>query len=250
MNIIKSLFSQKSDRVYDAPYDVLANDHSKSATDRARDISAAFNRAWDQSAYLEFRDKHLKDLHTQFRVCEETEEYMKKLWESSAQHTKTVTELAHEGDDTLLQNVPLLKDAEAMLLKQRQMFHRGMLDTADVLKRLKNTFTMLAMAEKQMTRLREANKKSVSDGLTMLDHHGAQLQKMLTQLPENNDLKRALAKIRNDEKDRAAQAREAAAAVTHKIHFNEYLKTGLATGNAVTAPSTARFTRKPKPVSA
>lgn len=252
MSIFKRIFSQLTDKAYDAPFEVLAQDDK--AVDRARNIAAAFNRSLDPYPYLEFREKHLKDLDKQLRGWDMLYDGMKQLWESSVQHTKTVTELASQGDDTLMQNAPRLQRAEAELHNQRQQMQKAVHDTKGDMDRLKDMFTMLSNAEKQMPRLKEDYKKHVTDGLRMLDHQGAQLNQMLSQLPTaNNDVENALATIRNAEIDRANQQRQAIAeaeAQGRKIKFNEYLKTGLATGTAVTAPKTARFTRRPKPQSA
>lgn len=254
MSIFKRFLSQLSGTGSKVPIEALAQDTSRSAGDRARDIADAFNRAGDPYRYFKFRDEQMSYLEQHFRNWDHVDPVVRNLWEASTKHTHSVKELAQAGDDALLKTAPRLQGTEAELRLRRFEVQKLLQSAIIETEKLKDTFSVLNAAEKQMHQLPESEKKYTGEALKALHQQGDKFKKLETSLPpESKDIENAVTHIHNAEIARAREVREAVAAAEaagRKIKFNEYLQTGLATDAAVVAPKTARFTRKPKPVSA
>jgi len=253
MSVFKTLFSQLSGKLSNTPIEVLAKDMSKSAEDRGSDIAYAYNPARNPRAYYDFRDQQLYEVEKLYGTWKDIHVLVDNLREANAKHSKNVWDQVQARDDAaLLKNAPRLQSTAADINLLRHQAQKAIEDASRELDRMKDTFEMLAAAEDKMMPLRESEKKHTPQTLIMLQKQADEFRQLAGVIPpENKDAEKAITKIRQAEIDRANQQRAAVAAAEaagRKIKFNEYLNTGLVTGKAITAPKTARFTRKPKSV--
>lgn len=252
MSLFKRIFSEFSGAGSKVPLEELAKDMSKPAEERGRDIARSVNRTGHPGRYYDFRQEQMQNAEQQFEAWKDTSAVVRRLHEDNMQHTRSVRELAQMGEQKLLEKAPLLQGAENDLRHHWHETQKRLHTARHDGEQLKDTFTMLAAAEQHITQLTGPEKTYSAGVLKMAQQYADQIQQMTASLPpENKDLENAVAQARQAIIARDNQAREAviaAEAMGRKIKFNEYLNTGLATSTAVTAPKTARFTRKPKAV--
>ncbi len=124
-------------------------------------------------------------------------------------------------------------DIQAQRAKQEQNRHDLEQAAGDIVA-VQNVLAVLLGAEKKMKGWSNINLVNMQDSVKQLDAN-AQLVKDLTDALSARD--RAL-----DEREKDMMQRE------QRITLDAYLKSGIATAAAVSAPKTARFSRKPKTV--
>lgn len=253
MSFIKRIFSQISGAAVDAPVGEIAQDSSRSIAERGEDIANAVNSYGSTRPYLDYFNKQMGKFDQYTEGVKLLQESAMRLWQEGIEYSKKVREVAQAGEDALTTNRHLLEVTEQSLKMQRQKLLVTVKEIEQETDQLVDTFSVLAAAGDKIHKLSDAEKKDAKAALDIIQKQATNtLQSQAGLPPENKDLENAFAKIRNDENERAAQAREAseaaaaAEAATHKVRLNEYLNTGLSTSSAVKAPGTARFTRKPK----
>lgn len=261
MSFFRKIIARTFGTVSEAQIEALAQDQSRTAEDRGRDIARAVDGSAYPQPYFAYRDRQLRHNEQQFEAWKiihadwkDIHARIDRLRELNIHHTRNVKEMAKAGDDNLLENAHKLEGAETELRRQWHQMQMMLQSAKSLTDKATDTFTTLCAAEKHMATLPQSEKNFCAEVLGMVHDRAAYLQQLVkTMPPESRDLEKAVANARNNITAREKAAREAtlaAEANNLKIKFNEYLQTGLATDAAVVAPKTARFTRKPKPVSA
>lgn len=250
MSVFKKLFGKFAD----VPFEELAQDDGQPMWDRAVRIADAANRGNGPARYLHFRDGQLHNMELALKSAMETDDIVKPLREATEKHLQELKQLAQEGDEALLKREARLQAAGTGLSQQRTEVLKILQSKLKPLRDLTKTFNLLAEAEKLMPNLPAPEKNHIPEALVLLSGQDDKMMKHGVDLTlAGKDAETAIKNARDSETTRANKQREAATARQageRRVKFNEYLKSGLSTGAPVSAPKTARFTRKPKTVKA
>lgn len=252
MSFLEKLFGRASSAAPKVSFEALVQDTSRRDVDRARDIAEAVNRSSNCDLYLEFRDTQITMVREKLSVWKKANISVDYLRDRDAAHTQYVQKLVAEGK--VLATARKMQTAAVDFGLLRNDVQKTVQSTLDEMEQMKNLLQVMIAAENQMLLLTEAQKKSTPLALRMLEQEAEDIRLNTGRIPpENKDVEQAINHARNTDIARAKQQREAAAeaeASGRRIKLNEYLNTGVATGQPLAAPKTARFTRKPKPFSA
>lgn len=232
MSLFKRMFSAATG----VSFRELAQDSAKDASARATDIAVAANRSRRNAHdYDHFRYQQVSALDGHLSNMRGVAEQIMRVQRESVDHAQDIKKVKDAGNGAILQNAARLHDIAQALRARRESTQALVEKALQENDMLRQTFGILAAAEKKMTHLQPAEMKIVVNALQIMQQYRDELERLAGELPHENT------HIENT----VAEARRAADGDTRKIKFNE---TGFATGKTIRAPKTARFTRQAKPV--
>jgi DNA repair exonuclease SbcCD ATPase subunit len=199
---------------------------------RAQKIADLFNVTANYTIYTDFR-------LTQVSRASRLRQHVHDLGTAQVDGTTLTAQIATKGDDDA-DTAPLHTALNELVTRQQQ--NKPALEKASVeAAELQEVFAVLVSAEQKMRNWSNINLFNIRKAEEAITANAERLREMTDALPAGDAMLRALEKLLQKlEKSitQRAQRKDLAA----------YLQTGIATGAAVTAPKTARFTRRPAKV--